>query len=93
MDSLIPIAGAKGWSEEGLRVIAIFSLILHQSTNEVLVEASKTIVFNTSLVSMINSMIHAACSKGPALFDYDEGTSTGENLIVVLLLYYFSLRR
>ncbi|KAJ4845632.1 hypothetical protein Tsubulata_038344 [Turnera subulata] len=92
MDCLIPKEPAKSWSDEGLRVIAIFSLILHHSTNKALVEASKTIIFNSSLVSMINSIIRTACSKGPALFDCDEKTTTGENLIFALLLCYFSLR-
>ncbi|KAJ7005425.1 hypothetical protein NC653_004899 [Populus alba x Populus x berolinensis] len=37
-------------------------------------------------------MIQAACSKGPSLLDCDEETSTGENLMFALLLFYFSLR-
>lgn len=82
-----------GWTHESLIVIGILSLILHHSTNNALVEASKTIVLNTSLVSTINSTIDTACSRGPALIDYDEGASTEESLIFVLLLYYFYLRR
>jgi hypothetical protein len=93
MGSLIPAQSVKWWPDEGLRVVAMFCLILHQSTNKVLVEASKTIFFSTSLASTINSMIHAACSKGPSLLDCDEETSTGENLMFALLLFYFSLRR
>ncbi|KAB5569671.1 hypothetical protein DKX38_003464 [Salix brachista] len=92
MSSLIPTQSVKCWSGEGLRVVAIFCLILHQSTNKVLVEASKTIFYSTSLASTINSMIHAACSKGPSMLDCDEETSTGENLMFALLLFYFSLR-
>ncbi|XP_012078523.1 protein PUTATIVE RECOMBINATION INITIATION DEFECT 1 isoform X1 [Jatropha curcas] len=83
---------AKRWSTEGLQVIACLSLILHQSTSKVLLGASKAIIFNTSLASMINNIIHEACSKGPALLDFNEGTSIGEALIFVLLLLCFSLR-
>ncbi|KAJ6956321.1 protein putative RECOMBINATION INITIATION DEFECT 1 [Populus alba x Populus x berolinensis] len=92
MGSLIPAQSVKCWPDEGLRVVAMFCLILHQSTNKVLVEASKTIFLSTSLASTINSMIQAACSKGPSLLDCDEETSTGENLMFALLLFYFSLR-
>lgn len=66
---------------------------MHHSSNEVLLAPSKAIVLSTSLVSAINSVIHAACLKGPALADHDEETSSGEVLIYVLLLNYFSLRR
>ncbi|KAK9932918.1 hypothetical protein M0R45_020137 [Rubus argutus] len=80
------------WNHESLLVIGILCLILHHSANAVLIEASKTIIFSSSLVSTINSAIHAACLKGPALVDHDEGTSSGEILIFVLLLNYFTLR-
>ncbi|KAL5849112.1 hypothetical protein ACOSQ3_007178 [Xanthoceras sorbifolium] len=92
IDYLISTVAVCGWTHESLLVINILSLILHHSTNKALVEASKAIVFNTSLVSTINSTIYDACSKGPALIDCDEGTSTGETLIFLLILYYFSLR-
>ncbi|KAK9932926.1 hypothetical protein M0R45_020145 [Rubus argutus] len=80
------------WNHESLLVIGILCLILHHSANAVLIEASKTIIFSSSLVSTINSAIHAACLKGPALVDHDEGTSSGEILICVLLLNFFTLR-
>ncbi|CAN0916350.1 Protein PUTATIVE RECOMBINATION INITIATION DEFECT 1 [Linum grandiflorum] len=79
-------------SDEGLQVIANFCLILHQSTKEVLLGASNAILFNVSLVSMVDGLMRAACSKGPDLAGYDETTSGGENLLVLLLLCYFSLR-
>ncbi|CAN1253212.1 Protein PUTATIVE RECOMBINATION INITIATION DEFECT 1 [Linum perenne] len=82
----------KSLSNEGLQVIANFCLILHQSTKRVLLDASKAILFNVSLVSMVDGLMREACSKGPNLVDYDEGTSGGENLLVLLLLCYFSLR-
>lgn len=88
-----PSEAADRWNLETLVVIGILSLVLHHSTNEALVEASKTILFNSSLVSAINSTVHAAILKGPALVDHDEGTSIGETLIFALLLNYFSLRR
>ncbi|KAM1049872.1 hypothetical protein ACFX11_031935 [Malus domestica] len=80
------------WNHECLLVMGILSLVLHHSSNEVLLAPSKAIVLSTSLVSAINSVIHAACLKGPALADHDEETSSGEVLIFVLLLNYFSLR-
>ncbi|XP_050235983.1 protein PUTATIVE RECOMBINATION INITIATION DEFECT 1 [Mercurialis annua] len=92
MDSLALFMAEKSLSAEGLRVFAIFSIILQQSTCKALWGASKAIIFNSTLASIINSTIHEACSKGPALFDYNEGTSIGEALIFVLLLYYFSLK-
>lgn len=85
------------WTHESLLIISILSLILHHSTNKALIEASKYIVLNNSLVSTVNSTIDAACLKGPAMTDYDEEASTGEYeyeyLIFVLLLNYFSIRR
>ncbi|KAL9276477.1 hypothetical protein ACSQ67_025979 [Phaseolus vulgaris] len=38
------------------------------------------------------TMKSAASLKGPALVDLDEGTSTGETLIFVLLLHYFAVK-
>ncbi|XP_038715800.1 protein PUTATIVE RECOMBINATION INITIATION DEFECT 1-like isoform X2 [Tripterygium wilfordii] len=92
MDFLITTLDVEGWNCEGLEVIGILSLVLHHSTNKVLLEAAKAIIFNTSLISSINSMIRTACSKGPALFNCDEKTGMGEALIYMLLLFYFSLR-
>lgn len=82
-----------GWTEEVITIIGILCLILHHSTKQTLTEASKTIVLNVPLISIINSTIFEACSKGHALFDHDEGTKTGEALIFVLLLLFFSLKR
>lgn len=93
MEHFEPPVAADSWNHESLLVIGILSLVLHHSTNGVLVEASKSILFKTSLISAINSTISAAILKGPALVDHDEGTSLGQSLIFVLLLNYFSLRR
>ncbi|OVA12984.1 hypothetical protein BVC80_1157g24 [Macleaya cordata] len=87
-----PTLVADTCKQEGLLVIGLLSLVLHQSTNQAFKEASKAILLNTSLISAINNVVHAACSKGPALIDHDENTASGETLIFVLLLYYFSLR-
>ncbi|CAL1404364.1 unnamed protein product [Linum trigynum] len=87
-----PRMASKTLSDEGMQVVTNFCFILHHSTKKALLDASKTILFNSSLVSMVDDMVHAACSKGPALVDYDEGTSSGENLTVMLLLSYFSLK-
>lgn len=81
------------WSHDRLLVLGILSLILHHSSDKTLTETSKTILFNSSVASIINHIIRASCLKGPALDDLDEGTSTGELLLHVLLLNYFSLRR
>lgn len=80
-------------SHDCLFVLGIFSLILHHSSDKAFTETSKTILFNSSLASTINRIINAACLKGPALGDLEEGTSTLELLLFVLLLNYFSLRR
>lgn len=93
MDCLFTTVASDGWTEEVLTIIGILSLILHHSTKEALMEASKTIILNVPLVSTINNIISEACLKGPALSDHDEGTRTGEVLIFVLLLLFFSLRR
>ncbi|XP_054805363.1 protein PUTATIVE RECOMBINATION INITIATION DEFECT 1 [Prosopis cineraria] len=79
-------------TSESLFVLGILSLILHHSTNKALEEASKFILFNTCIVSMVNTVVHAASSKGPAFLDSDEETCAGETLTSVLLLNYFSLR-
>lgn len=82
-----------GQTAEVITIIAILCLILHHSTNQALIEASKTILLTARLVSTIDMTISEACSKGPALYDHDEGTGTGEVLLFVLLLLLFSLRR
>ncbi|KAK6255277.1 hypothetical protein QQP08_013866 [Theobroma cacao] len=92
IDSLIPAVKKHGWNQEGLLLVGILSLILHHSSNKVLIEASKSIICNASLISTINSTVQAVSGRGPALIEYDEGTSSEENLIFLLLLYYFSLR-
>ncbi|XP_057958708.1 protein PUTATIVE RECOMBINATION INITIATION DEFECT 1 [Malania oleifera] len=96
IDYLISKVAADGWTQEGLLGIGILCLVLHHSTNvstsASLVEAAKTILLNTSLSCTIKNTIRVACSKGPALVDDNEGTSTGETLIFLLLLQYFSLR-
>ncbi|KAI3735120.1 hypothetical protein L6452_14608 [Arctium lappa] len=81
-----------GCTQEALLVMGILSLILHHSLHQKLVEASKTILLNTPLISLVNKMIHEACLKGSALFDHDETTLTGEGLIFLLLLNYFCHR-
>lgn len=80
-------------SDESLFVIGILSLILYLSTNKALEETSKAILFNTCIISMVNTVVCAASSKGPALVDHDEGTCTGETLIFVLLIHYFAVKR
>jgi hypothetical protein len=93
MEYSIPPKEADILSQESLFVIGILSLILHLSTNKVLEETSKPILFNMSIISVVNTIVCAASSKGPALIDDDEGTSTGETLIFVLLLHYFAIKR
>ncbi|XP_039687530.1 protein PUTATIVE RECOMBINATION INITIATION DEFECT 1 isoform X2 [Medicago truncatula] len=92
MEYSIPSKEADILSQESLFVIGILSLILHLSTNKVLKETSKTILFNTCIISVVNTIVCAASSKGPALVDHDEGTSTGETLIFVLLLHIFAVK-
>ncbi|QHN96291.1 hypothetical protein DS421_18g617190 [Arachis hypogaea] len=92
MEYFIPPENSDVLSNESLFAIGILSMILHLSTSKALEEASKTILFNTSIISVVNTAVCAAASKGPALVDHDEGTSTGETLIFVLLLHYFAIR-
>ncbi|KAH1226931.1 Protein PRD1 [Glycine max] len=92
MECSIPSKEVDILSDESLFVIGILSLILHLSTNKALEETSKAILFNTCIISMVNTVVCAASSKGPALVDHDEGTSTGETLIFVLLLHYFAVK-
>lgn len=93
MEYLDTSENADRWNQETLVVLGVLSLVLHHSTNEVLLEASNAILLNTSLASTINSIIDTAHLKGPALVDHDERTGIGESLLFVLLLNYFSLRR
>ncbi|TKY47801.1 PRD1 protein [Spatholobus suberectus] len=92
MEYSIPPKKVDILSNESLFVIGILSLILHLSTNKALEETSKVILFNTCLISMVSTVVYAASSKGPALVDHDERTSTGETLIFVLLLHYFAVK-
>ncbi|KAI4317408.1 hypothetical protein L6164_025277 [Bauhinia variegata] len=79
-------------TSESLFVISILCLILHHSTNKAFEEASKPILFNTCIISMVNTVVSNACSKGPALLDHDMGTSSGETLVCVLILHYFAIK-
>ncbi|CAI9776135.1 unnamed protein product [Fraxinus pennsylvanica] len=92
MDYMISMVAADGWTEEGLIILLILSLVLYHSTNQAMTQASKIILLSAPLVSIINNSVSEACSKGPALLDHDEGTKTGEILISVLSLLFFSLR-
>lgn len=93
MDYLNATATADGWTHEGLMIIGILCLVLHHSTNQVLVGVSKSVLLNSSLVQTINKTVREACSKGPALTDHDEGTNIGASLIFLLLLNNFSFKR
>ncbi|XP_051133511.1 protein PUTATIVE RECOMBINATION INITIATION DEFECT 1 isoform X2 [Andrographis paniculata] len=92
MDFLLPVVASDGWTESVLTVIGLLCLILHHSAQGGLTEASKIIVLNVPLISIVNTIIHEACAKGPALSDCDEGTETGEVLMFLLSLVFFSLR-
>ncbi|MCD7447692.1 hypothetical protein HAX54_032885 [Datura stramonium] len=92
IDYLIPSVAADGWTQGTLISIGILSIVLHHSVNQVMVEASKTIILSTPLLSLVNTTIANACSKGPSLVDQDEGTRSGEALVFVLSLLFFSLR-
>ncbi|KAL2463395.1 putative recombination initiation defect 1 [Forsythia ovata] len=92
IDYMSSMVAADGWTEEGLIIIGTLSLILHHSMNQAMTEASKIILLSAPLVSTIDNTVSEACSKGPALLDHDEGTKTGEILIFVLSLLFFSLR-
>ncbi|KAL4191892.1 hypothetical protein AMTRI_Chr06g169510 [Amborella trichopoda] len=92
LDFLIPTLATNTCNHEGHLLIAILSLMLYRSTDQVLLEASKAILLNTSLGSALHIIIQAACEKGPALADQDKETSSGETLNSVLLFYFFVLR-
>ncbi|KAI3518888.1 hypothetical protein L1887_07749 [Cichorium endivia] len=89
---LVSILSDNVCTHEALLVMGILCLILHHSLQQNLLEASKAILLNPPLISLVNKMIHEACVKGPALFDHDESTQTGQVLIFLLFLNYFSQR-
>uniref|UniRef100_A0A0A9D6P6 Uncharacterized protein n=1 Tax=Arundo donax TaxID=35708 RepID=A0A0A9D6P6_ARUDO len=66
--------------------------MLHHSANRVLIEPAKSIILNSSLVSLTDVIVHEACTKGPSLFQHNQETSFGEFVILILLLVFFSLR-
>ncbi|KAL6878258.1 hypothetical protein ACP4OV_012428 [Aristida adscensionis] len=72
-------------------VLGILGLILHHSANNVLVEPAKTIILNSSLVSLMDVIVQEACAKGPSLFQHNQETAFGE-FLTLLLLVFFSLR-
>ncbi|KAJ8536399.1 hypothetical protein K7X08_034800 [Anisodus acutangulus] len=92
IDCLISSVAAEGWHPGTLISIGILSMVLHHSVNQVMVEASKTILLSTPLLLLVNTTIANACSKGPSLVDQDEGTRSEEALVFVLSLLFFSLR-
>ncbi|XP_019447895.1 PREDICTED: protein PRD1-like isoform X1 [Lupinus angustifolius] len=92
MDYSISHKNMDNSSHEFLFVIGILSLILHLSISTALEEASKQILFNASLVSVVNTTVCAVTSAGPVLVDHDEGTNTAKPLIFVLLLDYFAIK-
>ncbi|TMW92668.1 hypothetical protein EJD97_012745 [Solanum chilense] len=92
IDYLIPSVAADGWTPGTLISIGILSMVLHHSVNQVMVEASKTIILSTHMLSLVNTTIANACSKGPSLVEQDEGTRSVEALVFVLSLLFFSLR-
>ncbi|GAB2267207.1 hypothetical protein Dimus_002192 [Dionaea muscipula] len=51
------------WTEGGLLLLGVLSLILHHSTHQVLVETSKFLVLNRSLASTIRNTITEVCAK------------------------------
>ncbi|WVZ84969.1 hypothetical protein U9M48_031934 [Paspalum notatum var. saurae] len=73
-------------------LIGILCLVLHHSANKVLVEPAKAVILNSSLVSLIDAVVHEACAKGPSLFQHNQETAFGQFLTLVLLLVFFSLR-
>ncbi|OEL16764.1 Protein PRD1 [Dichanthelium oligosanthes] len=78
-------------NQEHKILIGILCLVLHHSANKVLVEPAKAIILNSSLVSLMDVIVHKACAKGPSLFQHNQETAFGEFLILVLLLVFFSL--
>ncbi|XP_022929798.1 protein PRD1 [Cucurbita moschata] len=92
LDCISPTDITDRWTPENLLVIAILSLILHHSTNGRLIGASKSVLFHTPVASATKSVLHEACSKGPALMDDHEGTNMGKTVILALFLVYFSMR-
>ncbi|TYK01656.1 protein PRD1 isoform X1 [Cucumis melo var. makuwa] len=92
LDWIFPTEVTDRWTPESLLVVAILSLILHLSTDGRLIEASKSVLFHTPMASATKSILHEACSKGPALIDEHEGTNMGKTIILVLFLVYFSMR-
>ncbi|XP_031403088.1 protein PRD1 isoform X2 [Punica granatum] len=91
-DQLIFRGDMVSFNHEELLILGILCLILYHSTNGALMEASKTILLNTPLTSMMCTIIHQACSSGPTLHDDDEKTISGTILLHVILLQYFSMR-
>nr|XP_016504520.1 PREDICTED: protein PRD1-like [Nicotiana tabacum] len=92
IDYLIPSVAADGWTPATLISLGILSMVLHHSANQVMVEASKTILLSTPLLSLVNTTIANACSKVPSLVDQDKGMRSGEVLVFVLSLLFFSLK-
>ncbi|KAK7256305.1 hypothetical protein RIF29_29746 [Crotalaria pallida] len=71
----------------------IFNSYVGKPYPKALEEASKQILFNTSIISVVNTIASKASSAGPALVDYDEKTSTAQTLTFVLWLNYFTIKR
>ncbi|CAN6446868.1 unnamed protein product [Victoria cruziana] len=89
---LTPTLAINTCNHEGHLIISNLSLILYHSNNQALTEASKAIIFNSTLASSVHDIVQYACSRGASLMDQDEETSTGKTTLLVLFMCYFSLR-
>ncbi|KAG0455264.1 hypothetical protein HPP92_024556 [Vanilla planifolia] len=91
MEFIKPKLGSPSWGQEEYLVLAIFCLILYHSRNQVFGEASKAILLNGALASLLNDIVQTACTRGPALLEQDEESEPIHRLAFILLLYFFSL--
>nr|CAD1820331.1 unnamed protein product [Ananas comosus var. bracteatus] len=92
LEHLKPKSASQSCGQEEYLVIAILCIVLRFSTNQVLIEPAKAILFSNSLVSSVEKVVQTACTKGPALSKHEEDTTLGESLIFVLLLNLFALK-
>ena len=84
---------ANGWTEEHFLVVGVLSLVLHHSTEGALIEASRFICLNSSLASLVRASIDELSTNGSASSELNEGTNIEQVLVLLLLFYYFHLRR
>uniref|UniRef100_A0A803LTJ2 Uncharacterized protein n=1 Tax=Chenopodium quinoa TaxID=63459 RepID=A0A803LTJ2_CHEQI len=91
-DSFTSTMRANGWTEEHLLVLGVLSLVLHHSTQGVLIETARFILLNSPLASLMRATVDGLLANGSASIEQEEESDTERTLVFLLLFLYFYLK-